>query len=75
MQSVREAGVDWIKLHIVELWPGEQQPVEIAEALAAIAAERGLPIEAVIEWLHVEHDAGAELSSIEFTRRVDGRIH
>ena len=63
MQSVKEASVEWIRRHVVELWPHEQQPGEVAEALSTIAAEQGVPVEAVIEWLHEQHAAGEDLSS------------
>ena len=68
MQSVRDASVGWIRAHIVELWPGEQQPGEVAEALAAIAAAQNVPIEDVIEWLHEQHDGGSMLTSANFLR-------
>jgi hypothetical protein len=63
MQSVKEASVDWIRRHIVELWPEERFPGEVAESLAALAAERGIPIEEVIEWLHGVHGCGEDLQT------------
>lgn len=71
MQNVKDASVDWIRSHIDELWPGEQQPVEIAEALAAIASAENVPVEQVIEWLHEQRDDGHELSSTGFSRAFD----
>ncbi len=68
MQSVRNASVDWIRTHIIELWPDEQQPGEVAESLVAIAAEQDIPVEQVIEWLHEQQGNGFELSSARFSR-------
>ena len=70
MQNVRDASVDWIRTHIVELWPGEQQPGEVAEALVAIAIREDVPIEQVIEWLHEQHNERHELSSAKFSRAL-----
>ena len=68
MQSVRNASVDWIRTHIIELWPDEQQPGEVAESLVALAAEQDIPVEQVIEWLHEQQGNGFELSSARFSR-------
>lgn len=71
MQNVREASVAWVRTHIVELWPDEQQPGEVAESLVAIATSEGVPIEQVIEWLHQHEYKGYELSSAQFSRALE----
>lgn len=72
MQTVKEASIEWIRRHIVDLWPEEQQPEEVAESLAAIASENDVPIEEVIEWLHEQHAADEELSSARFHHSIQG---
>ena len=75
MQTVRNASVDWIRIHIIELWPEEQQPAEVAESLVALATEQDVPVEQVIEWLHEQHGNGFELSSTRFSRARESHAY
>jgi len=65
MTNVKDAAVAWIAKHVRERWPGEQQPDEMAENLAGIAREYEVPVETLIEWIHLL-PADEELSAEAF---------
>lgn len=64
MQNVKEAGAHWIAHHLKERWP--ERPAEaISQNLDAIASEYEIPIELVIEWIHLLAE-DVEISSETF---------
>jgi len=65
MTNVKDAAVQWIAKHVRERWPGEQQTVEMAENLDAIAREYEVPVKVLIEWIHLL-PAGSDLSTEAF---------
>lgn len=69
MAAVREASIEWVSLAIQKEDPSERDPRQLAEQLVEIAEARDVPIERLVQWVHMQHNSGY-ISPREFAGMV-----